>query len=104
VVAPGAFTCTAYTRVHNKATTLPACLPAQDTDLAMAIRRAGLDVIFQPLALNFHQEGTTFGTDATSELKQRLMAENKERFLTKWRAVLQARQGRRWLQRERGRG
>ena len=55
----------------------------------MTVRAAGLDVIFQPLAVNFHQEGGTFGTESTSNLKKRLMAENKEKFLSKWSYVLQ---------------
>ena len=37
------------------------------------------------------QEGSTFGTDATSELKRRLMAENRQKFFSKWRAVLEVR-------------
>ena len=55
----------------------------------MSVRAAGLEVIFQPLAVNFHQEGGTFGTESTSSLKQRLMAENKVKFFTKWSYVLQ---------------
>ena len=39
------------------------------------------------------QEGTTFGTDASSELKRALMAENREKFRRKWEDVLQARAG-----------
>lgn len=61
----------------------------EDTDLAMAVRVAGLEVLVQPLAVNYHQEGGTFGTESTSDLKRRLMAENKEKFLAKWGHILQ---------------
>lgn len=56
----------------------------------MSVRAAGYDVLFQPLAVAFHQEGSTFGTDATSDLKRQLMAQNKQKFSEKWRYVLQA--------------
>lgn len=46
-------------------------------------------MLFQPLAVVYHQEGTTFGTDADSELKRMLMVKNKDKFLDKWRATLQ---------------
>ena len=61
----------------------------EDTDFAMAVAASGLEVLMQPLALVFHQEGTTFGTDATSELKHSLMAANRERFRNKWAHQLQ---------------
>ena len=60
----------------------------EDTDLAMAARAAGREVLVQPLAVVYHQEGGTFGTDADSPLKRRLMAENGARFEEKWRTVL----------------
>lgn len=66
-------------------------LPLQDTDFAMAVRAAGLRVLLQPLAVVHHQEGGTFGTDATSDLKRRLMDQNRERFQHKWESALQAR-------------
>jgi hypothetical protein len=35
----------------------------------------------------YHQEGTTLGTD-TSDLKQHLMLENKQKFASKWTGQL----------------
>ena len=61
-----------------------------DTDLAMSFRAHGLDVVYQPLAVVFHQEGSTFGTDATSALKRELMAANRQKFLDKWQQPLEA--------------
>lgn len=59
----------------------------EDTDLAMAIRKVGMEVYFQPGSIVYHQEGHTFGSD--SPLKTRLMAQNKERFIVKWREQLE---------------
>lgn len=60
----------------------------------MAVRAAGLRVLLQPLAVVYHQEGGTFGTDETSELKRRLMAENRDKFERKWREDLRVGGGR----------
>lgn len=60
----------------------------EDTDLAMAVRAAGLKVLYQPLALVYHQEGGTFGGD-DSPRKQRLMAANRAKFVDKWALQLQ---------------
>eukprot|EP00967_Tisochrysis_lutea_P053710 scaffold66911_cov18-Tisochrysis_lutea.AAC.1 len=35
----------------------------EDTDLAMAVRAHGYHVYMQPLAVVYHQEGSTLGTD-----------------------------------------
>ncbi len=48
----------------------------------------GYRVLYQPLAVVYHQEGTTFGTDAT-ERKQKLMARNREVFIKRWESSLQ---------------
>eukprot|EP00887_Chlorella_sp_A99_P006816 scaffold2.g6816.t1 len=61
----------------------------EDTDLALSVASAGYEVLFQPLAVVYHQEGTTFGTDESSEVKRTLMARNKAAFLGKWQATLQ---------------
>lgn len=37
----------------------------------------GYKVVYQPLAVVYHQEGTTFGTDET-ERKQMLMKRNRQ--------------------------
>ncbi len=62
----------------------------EDTDFAMSVSTSGRDVVFQPLAVVYHQEGTTFGTDATSPDKKRLMQENRVKFVSKWKRVLGA--------------
>lgn len=87
-------TCPLYTQYPHPPTFLYALLQYkmgyfEDTDFAMSVRAAGLKVLLQPLAVVYHQEGTTFGTDATSDLKRQLMAENRRKFLRKWSDVLQ---------------
>lgn len=59
----------------------------EDTDMAMALRREGMEVYFQPGSIVYHQEGHTFGSD--SPLKLRLMAENKAKFIEKWQSQLE---------------
>lgn len=60
----------------------------EDTDLAMSVRAAGITVVYQPLAVVYHQEGGTFGGDE-SPRKQRLMAANRAKFVDKWAHQLQ---------------
>lgn len=60
----------------------------QDTDFAMAVRAAGYKVLLQPVSVVYHQEGGTFGTDANSDIKRRLMLENGQKFKKKWDTVL----------------
>ena len=55
----------------------------------MTVRAAGLQVLLQPLAVVYHQEGTTFGTDSSSSLKRQLITENRAKFVHKWGSVLQ---------------
>ncbi|KAG1658489.1 hypothetical protein FOA52_006268 [Chlamydomonas sp. UWO 241] len=59
----------------------------EDTDLALAAANASLLVMYQPGAIVYHQEGSTLGTDE-SPLKQRLMVENKQKFVDKWDFLL----------------
>jgi GT2 family glycosyltransferase len=61
----------------------------EDTDLAFTMTQAGLDIVYQPLAVVYHQEGSTFGTDQTSDLKRQLMKQNKAKFVEKWADKLQ---------------
>jgi len=42
----------------------------EDTDLAMRLRQAGLDVVLQPLSIVYHQEGATFGSGSLSAAAQ----------------------------------
>jgi GT2 family glycosyltransferase len=59
----------------------------EDTDLAMSIKQLGLQVVVQPTAIVYHQEGHTLGGD-DSPLKQRLMHENGQIFYDKWKHEL----------------
>ncbi len=59
----------------------------EDTDLAFAVRGAGLRVVYQPAAVVVHDEGTSAGTDISSGMKS-AQARNQAVFLDKWRDVL----------------
>ena len=60
-------------------------LPAyyEDTDLAMAVRRAGRRVIYQPYSRVIHCEGISSGTDLTQGTK-RYQEINRIKFLETW--------------------
>ncbi|MDE0368106.1 MAG: glycoside hydrolase family 99-like domain-containing protein [Gammaproteobacteria bacterium] len=62
----------------------------EDTDLAMRVREAGYRVLYQPFAKLVHSEGATSGTDL-SQGEKRYQAENRVRFLGRWRKTLEAR-------------
>src|SRR5690606_25428578 len=59
----------------------------EDTDLAFAVRAAGLKVIYEPRSRVIHFEGITAGTDTGSGMK-RYQLINREKFLDKWRDAL----------------
>lgn len=59
----------------------------EDTDLAFEIRRLGYRVLFQPKSVIVHFEGISHGTDTSSGIKK-YQVENKEKFLEKWKDVL----------------
>ncbi|KAG7674265.1 putative N-acetylglucosaminyl-diphospho-decaprenol L-rhamnosyltransferase [Nannochloris sp. 'desiccata'] len=59
----------------------------EDTDLAMALREAGWQVVLQPFAVVYHQEGGVFGSDSVE--KTQLMVENRAKFQRKWEIQLQ---------------
>ncbi|HYM86015.1 MAG TPA: glycosyltransferase, partial [Pseudoxanthomonas sp.] len=61
----------------------------EDTDLAFAVRDAGLRVLYQPLACVVHKEGTTSGTDLGSGAKAYQIV-NGEKFAHKWEQALPA--------------
>src|SRR5690606_11261725 len=61
----------------------------EDTDLAFAVRAAGLKVIYEPRARVVHFEGITAGTDTASGMK-RYQPINHEKFVTRWQAALKA--------------
>jgi len=62
----------------------------EDTDLAFAVREAGLRVVYQPAARVVHDEGTSAGTDTGAGMKA-YQVRNRERFATHRAAALQAR-------------
>ena len=60
----------------------------QDVDFSMSVRAAGLDVVYQPLAVTLYQEDI----DTAARLSQCLNSRNRELSLAKWEGVLKARQ------------
>ncbi|HSC10407.1 MAG TPA: glycosyltransferase [Rhodanobacteraceae bacterium] len=61
----------------------------EDTDLAFAVRAAGLKVFYEPRAVVVHFEGVTAGTDTASGMK-RFQVVNRDKFLEKWKNELTA--------------
>ncbi|QIL21372.1 glycosyltransferase [Thermomonas sp. HDW16] len=61
----------------------------EDTDLAFAVRAAGLRVVYQPAAVVVHDEGTSSGTDLTQGPKA-AQVRNQSVFAEKWRDALRA--------------
>jgi GT2 family glycosyltransferase/glycosyltransferase involved in cell wall biosynthesis len=59
----------------------------EDTDLAFAVRAAGLKVYYEPAATVIHFEGITSGTDTGSGTK-RYQVVNQAKFLEKWKDAL----------------
>ena len=59
----------------------------EDTDLAFAVRAAGLKVYVEPAATVVHFEGITSGTDTASGTK-RYQVVNRDKFLDKWKDAL----------------
>ncbi|RDS83428.1 glycosyltransferase [Dyella psychrodurans] len=60
----------------------------EDTDLAFAVRRAGLSVFYEPNSVVVHCEGISAGTDLNSGMKQ-YQTINRSAFVAKWRDQLQ---------------
>lgn len=59
----------------------------EDTDLAFAVRAAGLKVYYEPHATVVHFEGVSAGTDTGSGMK-RYQVVNQQKFLDKWKDAL----------------
>jgi len=59
----------------------------EDTDLAFAVRAAGLKVYYQPAATVVHFEGGTAGTDLSGGAK-RYQVVNQDAFVSKWQDAL----------------
>jgi GT2 family glycosyltransferase len=61
----------------------------EDTDLAFAVRAAGLKVYYEPRSRVVHFEGVSAGTDTGSGMK-RYQVINHEKFVAKWAEALRA--------------
>jgi GT2 family glycosyltransferase/glycosyltransferase involved in cell wall biosynthesis len=61
----------------------------EDTDLAFAVRAAGRRVLYQPAAQVMHVEGATNGTDANPTGIKRYQLANRDKFVEKWKPVLE---------------
>ncbi len=59
----------------------------EDTDLAFAVRKAGLRVVYQPFSEIVHHEGITSGTDLNRGVKA-FQVVNQHKFFEKWAPVL----------------
>ncbi len=62
----------------------------EDTDLGMAVRAAGYDVIYQPASKIVHFEGVSSGRDVRSGVKSYQMR-NQQLFAEKWQEQLRTR-------------
>lgn len=60
----------------------------EDVDLCFGVRSLGFKVIYQPMSRLVHFEGVTAGTDTATGFK-RFQSINREKFVEKWRAVLE---------------
>ena len=65
----------------------------EDTDLAMRVRAAGLEVRYQPASVVVHHEGISSGTDLRTGVKA-YQVSNQNKFLERWRDRAGARTGR----------
>ncbi|MGH7983771.1 MAG: glycosyltransferase [Candidatus Udaeobacter sp.] len=59
----------------------------EDTDLAFKVRRAGYEVLYQPLSEVIHYEGATGGTDLSTGTKKHQTI-NRSTFAERWAAEL----------------
>jgi GT2 family glycosyltransferase/glycosyltransferase involved in cell wall biosynthesis len=59
----------------------------EDTDLAFAVRAAGLKVYYEPASAVIHFEGITSGTDTSTGIK-RFQTINHAKFAEKWKLAL----------------
>jgi GT2 family glycosyltransferase/glycosyltransferase involved in cell wall biosynthesis len=60
----------------------------EDIDLCFGVRSLGYKVIYQPMSRLVHYEGVTAGSDTTKGFKQ-FQIVNREKFVGKWREVLE---------------
>jgi len=59
----------------------------EDTDLCFSVRKVGYRVLYQPLAVLIHYEGSTQGTSTDAGLKS-FQVENLKKFQAKWQSVM----------------
>lgn len=59
----------------------------EDTDLCFEVRRAGLEVYYQPLSVVVHMEGMSNGTDLNTGIKS-YQVRNQKIFFEKWKDEL----------------
>jgi len=62
----------------------------QDVDLCFGVRSLGYKVVYQPMSRLVHFDGVTTGGDTAKGIKQVKL--NQEKFVDKWRAVLEREQ------------
>ncbi len=60
----------------------------EDSDLAFRLRERGLEVYYTPFSVVIHHEGVSHGTDTGTGIKAH-QVENQQRFLERWREVLE---------------
>lgn len=61
----------------------------EDSDLAFRVRQAGYRTVYHPHSVLVHHEGRSHGRDLTSGIKAYQVI-NQEKFLDRWRPVLEA--------------
>lgn len=61
----------------------------EDTDLAFAVRAAGLRVLYQPRSRVIHFEGISSGTDVSTGVKKYQVV-NQQKFADKWQQALKS--------------
>lgn len=62
----------------------------EDTDACFALRERGYRVVYEPRALVVHHEGASHGTGGADARGKRNQELNRERFVAKWGATLEA--------------
>ncbi|HJR08930.1 MAG TPA: glycosyltransferase [Pyrinomonadaceae bacterium] len=61
----------------------------EDVDICFGIRSLGYKVVYQPMSRIVHYEGATAGRDTTATGFKRYQTINREKFVEKWREVLE---------------
>jgi GT2 family glycosyltransferase len=61
----------------------------EDVDICFGVRSLGYKVVYQPMSRVIHHEGATAGRDPASSGFKRYQLINREKFVEKWREVLE---------------